>query len=116
MNKTTLRTLMGIAWLSALTGCVTIPEVEYADFKPLPRNQRVIQEVKLTWDVRPDASEYCGQRLAAAGKTVGGMAGTPVACATWVRSTGVCTIVTNANPNHVVLGHELRHCFEGHFH
>jgi len=25
-------------------------------------------------------------------------------------------VVTGPNPNHVVLGHEVRHCFEGHFH
>ena len=61
MNKTILHTLVGIALLSGLSGCLTIPEAEYADFKPLPRNQRVIQEVKLTWDVRPDASEVCSQ-------------------------------------------------------
>jgi hypothetical protein len=37
-----------------------------------------------------------------------------VGCAIWEG--WVCTIYTRRMTSHEVLGHELRHCFEGHFH
>jgi hypothetical protein len=40
----------------------------------------------------------------------------PIACAVWTKTTNECKIITGPNPNHLVLGHEVRHCFEGHFH
>lgn len=36
------------------------------------------------------------------------------ACAKWTSKT--CTIITGAETSHALLGHELRHCFEGKFH
>ncbi len=38
------------------------------------------------------------------------------ACAVWNVKTNVCTIMTEAHASEEVLGHEVRHCFEGHFH
>ncbi|WP_133239976.1 hypothetical protein [Limnohabitans planktonicus] len=38
------------------------------------------------------------------------------ACAVWNVKTNVCTIMTEPNAPDEVLGHEVRHCFEGHFH
>lgn len=35
-------------------------------------------------------------------------------CAFW--SYNECLIVTDKHTSHKTLGHELRHCFEGHFH
>ncbi len=101
-------------WLSllALTGCQSISQVEYEDFKPMPREQRVIHTVKLNWDVRPDASQYCEKFV----NKKAMFAATAIACAVWSEKAQTCTIVTTPNPNHVVIGHEVRHCFEGHFH
>jgi len=36
------------------------------------------------------------------------------ACAKWTSKS--CTIYTAPETSHAILGHELRHCFEGHFH
>lgn len=36
------------------------------------------------------------------------------ACARWTSKT--CTIITGPETSHGILGHELRHCFEGRFH
>jgi hypothetical protein len=95
-----------------LSGC-QIPHQEYENFKAMPEDQRAIKKVKLTWIVRPDVTEYCSQANIVKNK---GMMSTSIACAIWSENTQTCTIVTSPNPNHVVLGHEVRHCFEGHFH
>jgi hypothetical protein len=39
-----------------------------------------------------------------------------LACAVWNVKTNVCTIISGPNVPNEVLGHEVRHCFEGHFH
>ena len=36
------------------------------------------------------------------------------ACAKWTSKS--CTIYTAPETSHAILGHELRHCFEGNFH
>ena len=38
------------------------------------------------------------------------------ACAVWNVKTNVCTIISEPHASEEVLGHEVRHCFEGHFH
>jgi len=38
------------------------------------------------------------------------------ACASWDFEKRKCTIVTGKPTSHQVLGHEVRHCFEGAFH
>lgn len=99
--------------LMMLTGCQSISYTEYEDFQPMPKAQRVISNVNLTWDVRPDAADYCAKLKENKGNA---MMGAPIACAIWSAKAQTCTIVTSPNPNHVVIGHEVRHCFEGHFH
>ena len=37
-------------------------------------------------------------------------------CAIWKEDFSSCTIITPLTTTHDVIGHELRHCFEGHFH
>jgi hypothetical protein len=96
-----------------LSGCTQIPSSEYAQFTPLDEKKRIMNRVKLTWEVRADAVTYC-QRVQQDYQRDAAM--TVAACSIWSRSTNECTIVTGPNPDHVVLGHEVRHCFEGHFH
>jgi hypothetical protein len=38
------------------------------------------------------------------------------ACAGWDWQTNTCTVVTGKPTTHQILGHEIRHCFEGKFH
>lgn len=96
------------AWLQ---GCAVVSEAEYQEFAPMPTHARVMNNVNLTWEVREDVGDYCKHaQKKTADSTV------PIACAVWVASTSQCKVITGPNPNHVVLGHEVRHCFEGHFH
>ena len=99
--------------LALLSGCYTIAQSEYENFAAQPADKRIMNDIQLSWDIRPDASEVCA-KLSKKSQTTNGPA--PVACAVWTVAKKHCTIITTPNPNHVVLGHELRHCFEGHFH
>lgn len=103
----------------ALSGChslhlARLPASESLEFEPLPVHQRVMNEVRVRWEVREDVTAYCA-------KTVGmgweqANITPPLACASWSAARKECTIVTGTITSHVALGHELRHCFEGHFH
>lgn len=99
--------------VALLSGCYTIATTEYADFAAQSPDKRVMNTVNLNWEIRPDAAEYCAK---ISNKVGAAMATPAVACATWSAETKRCTIITTPNPNHVVIGHEVRHCFEGHFH
>lgn len=103
-----------LPFAALLSGCNTISAAEYADFEPQAAEKRIMQRVNLTWDVRADASEYCAKVMQRQGKKP--LEGQPIACATWSEAKNQCTIVTSPNPTHVVIGHEVRHCFEGNFH
>jgi hypothetical protein len=98
---------------AALVGCAGLSETEYLAFTPVPANARVMNQVKLTWEVRDDVGDYC-QKVNTKGSNLQTVQ--PIACAVWVKATNECKVVTGPNPNHLVLGHEVRHCFEGHFH
>ena len=112
--KTTHIMKMMMVWLCAsLTGCAVVSQTEYADFKPMPRDARVMNDIKLTWEVREDVGEYCSKSQKKNGHLQGVQ---PLACAIWSPTKNECKVVTGPNPNHLVLGHEVRHCFEGHFH
>jgi hypothetical protein len=99
--------------LVGAVGCAVIPHHEYAEFTPLGNNQRQMNKIQISWDVRQDATQFCKKLQMNKGASV---QGTPVACAVWSVQRQECLIVTGSVVSHVVLGHELRHCFEGHFH
>ena len=112
--------LCAMALLSlALTGCHTlgphnIPSHEYESFTPLPESQRIMNQVRIKWEVREDVVEYCA-RAARMGREQAYLT-PPVACAIWSVPAKECTVVTGPKVTHVALGHEVRHCFEGRFH
>lgn len=102
-----------------LTGCQTLGPLhiaphEFESFVPLPEGQRIMNHVRIKWEVREDVAEYCAQ-AAHLGREQAHMT-PPVACAIWSVASKECTVVTGPEVNHLVLGHEVRHCFEGHFH
>jgi len=105
--------------LAALTGCQTvgggvIPASESENFIPLTPEKRIMNMVKIKWEVREDVAQFCAK----ASQMTPNQAywSPPVACAIWNVPTKECTIVTGKETNHVAMGHEMRHCFEGHFH
>ena len=103
----------------ALAACQTLPSrhvaiSELSHFTPKPAEQRVMDQVKLRWEVREDVVEHCAAATGMGRERA--YTTPPLACAIWRVATRECTIVTGPVTTHVALGHELRHCFEGHFH
>ena len=107
------------AVLMVLTGCAsvqgpTLPVSELETFIPLPTHARVMNDVKVRWEVRENVTEVCS-RAAKLSPTQAWMT-PPLACAMWNVASKECVIITGKKVSHVELGHELRHCFEGNFH
>jgi hypothetical protein len=105
--------VLAVFLLVLLSGCYTISKTEYDHFSAQPVEKRMMNDIQLSWDIRADAAEYCAKisnaSLAAPNTPV-------VACSVWTVANRRCTIITTPNTSHVVIGHEVRHCFEGHFH
>jgi hypothetical protein len=99
--------------LMGVVGCAAIPPHEFTEFKPVDPSERQMNQIKMTWEVREDAAEFCKQQQVDKGVST---QGAHVACAVWSVPKQECRIITGNLVSHVVLGHELRHCFEGHFH
>jgi hypothetical protein len=100
--------------VAVLTGCSNLPMEEYADFQPLPAHKRVMNQVKIHWEVRDDVADFCA-KAKGMGKEAAFLT-PPLACAVWNTTAKECTVVTGRKTTHIALGHEVRHCFEGHFH
>ena len=103
---------------SLLTGCLatgpTLPVAELESFTPMPKSARIMNDVKVRWEVRENVAEFCGR--AAKLSTAQAYFTPPIACAMWNVQSKECVIITGQQVTHVALGHELRHCFEGSFH
>lgn len=101
-----------------LTACQTlgggIQASEYEVFTAQPVDKRIMKEVKLRWEVREDVTQYCARSIGMGREQA--YITPPVACAVWHVASKECVIVTGTQTTHVALGHEVRHCFEGHFH
>lgn len=107
------------AVLMVLTGCAslqgpTLPVSELESFVPVPQQARLMNDVKVRWEVRENVAEVCGR--AAKITTAQAWMTPPLACAMWNVASKECVIITGKKVSHVELGHELRHCFEGNFH
>lgn len=106
--------------LLLLTGCQTmngggmLANAEFEKFTPLAKEKRVIEEVKLRWEVRSDVVDFCAKSIGMGREQA--YFTPPVACAVWHVAKKECVIITGTQTTHLALGHELRHCFEGHFH
>ncbi len=104
--------------LGALTGCASmqasIPLSELDSFTAKTESQRVLNRVRVRWEVRDDVAQVCSQKVSSLGAQT--VQAAPIACAVWNVPAQECVIVTARQVNHVTLGHELRHCFEGNFH
>ncbi len=102
-----------------MAGCQTmgggvIPSAEYEKFTPKAPEKRIMKEVNLRWEVREDVAQYCAKSIGMGREQA--YITPPVACAVWHVQRQECVIVTGKETTHVALGHEVRHCFEGHFH
>jgi hypothetical protein len=114
-----LAILASAAALMVLTGCASVqgpslPVPELESFVPMPKHARLMNDVKVRWEVRENVAEVCG-RAAQLSPTQAWMT-PPLACAMWSVASKECVIITGKKVSHLELGHELRHCFEGNFH
>jgi hypothetical protein len=110
---------LSVSGMVLLAGCQTmgggmIPAAEYEQFTPKTPDQRIMKEVKLRWELRDDVAQYCAKSIGMGREQ--SYITPPVACAVWHVAKRECVIVTGTQTSHVALGHEVRHCFEGHFH
>jgi hypothetical protein len=114
-----LRLMSVIALVIGLSGCQgasnhKVSSLEFASFNVMPANYRIMNQVRINWEVREDVAHFCAHA-----KSMGreqSYLTPPMACAMWDILKAECTVVTGPVTSHVALGHELRHCFEGHFH
>lgn len=104
--------------MTFLAGCQTmgggVPAAEYEIFVPKPAAMRQMNQINVRWEVRNDVAQYCSQTIGLPSQKANSTP--PLACAIWQVDTKECLIVTGNRTSHVALGHEIRHCFEGHFH
>lgn len=107
-----------------LSACQTLTvelsdQAEHPTFTPLSPDQRIMNTVTIKWEVRDDAAEFCAKSMRVRSLQPGrelAFATPPMACAIWYVPGKECTVITSKKVSHALLGHEVRHCFEGHFH
>jgi hypothetical protein len=105
--------------LAACQSTSHLPVAEFEEFTALPKQERIMQTVKVNWEIKANVAEACVRLMKNSLNEKDrdhAYIAPPLACAVWFVSRNECTIYTAANLSHTVLGHELRHCFEGHFH
>lgn len=105
--------------LALVSGCQSVgggllPAKEFADFTAKSQEDRIMQKVSLRWEIRDDVAEYCARSIGMGREQA--YFTPPLACAVWHVKRKECVIVTGKVTSHVALGHEVRHCFEGHHH
>ena len=110
--------LLCVGGLGTLVSCRSLPDgtsvQEIQAFTVPPESIQAIREIRLRWMIREDAGEYCQQKLKH--PPVSETSALPLACAVWNTKTKECTIVTKPTTTHLIMGHEVHHCFSGHFH
>ena len=111
-DKTLNRWFAIIALIGAiviLSGCsATVHIPKEAAFDPRP----VQTKMSITWVVSENPTAECKRLFP---KQMGFHPVIP-ACAGWSFEAQECVIVTGKTSTHQILGHEIRHCFEGAFH
>ena len=72
---------------------------------------------KISWEVVDDVPKACSEdRIRSIGKPYPYKV---LACSNWhknIFNQYVCRIITGKNVNNEIVGHEIRHCFQGNFH
>jgi hypothetical protein len=98
-----------------LGGCVTIVGLdskELEPFTPIPEKYRLMNKVVMEWKIVDNLKEACNAKSGSYIIKNDSLLG----CAVWFADKKECTIITTKKVSHMILGHEVRHCFEGHFH
>ena len=118
-----IKTVLLLVFFSVLSGCINIDNgsrVGYAKdarFFENPDERTTLSESKrstITWRKVEDPDKYCrawlNQNLEDVSKPIRG-------CSAWISyPRRECIIVTGPEPKFETVGHELNHCYYGHFH
>lgn len=91
--------------------------------KPFDATTNIHDKVEVIWRLSDNVAKDCETEARKRIKDFKGYGYKPEACAFWSSdkkwvfwTTSVCTIITKKNPTMHDIGHEVRHCFQGHFH
>lgn len=71
-------------------------------------------KTEITWRIVDDPAKECNRESRKRFKNFNGFGYEPEACAIWEKDK--CLIITSKRPTMHELGHEIRHCFQGHWH
>jgi hypothetical protein len=107
--------------LLGLSGCATteiLPSSEYLPFKAASDERRVITgAAKILIARSDDLIRDCGRHnVFMPAPTSPFFIYVLEGCARWSSEKKECIIFVRPNASNVVIGHEMRHCFEGSFH
>ena len=97
--------------LAACSHIVILPAEEYKPFEAKQQSLRIIEAPKIYFLFIEDTATVCEAlvgRLQANERYLG--------CAHWRMAEQACTVFIPSDTKSVILGHEVRHCFEGKFH
>jgi hypothetical protein len=99
--------LILLTFIFLLSGCSATTPYKVIDYnvpaKPGTRSTIV------KWIVVDDVDKVCRQLNTVASTKILG-------CSRWTKDHSLCEIYTGPSTSHQILGHELHHCFDGHFH
>ncbi len=101
-----------IALLSvSCSSFIAVPAHEYETFDAKPQELRAIEAPKILFVMTDDIAPLCESLI---GKLQ--LNKQYLGCAHWNVHKQFCTVYVPADFQDVILGHEVRHCFEGAFH
>lgn len=92
----------------AILSCIGL-SVAHAQTFDATKNLR--KTITITWEVVDDVNKACDAEMA---KYNAKLTYKVDACSVWKGST--CKIITKKKPTEEDVGHEVRHCFQEHFH
>ena len=82
--------------------------------RPFNATIRLHETSRITWRVVEDVQAACNAERV---KNGGAPYGYPInACSTFWKEINTCIIITEKSTTMHTLGHEVRHCFQGHWH
>lgn len=83
-------------------------------YKRFDANKNFTNKSEITWIAVDNPAKVCEQEGRKRFSNFKGFNYVPQACAIWEDNK--CLIITKKRPNMHELGHEVRHCFQGHWH
>jgi hypothetical protein len=101
-----------------LTPCKNLYAFKEAPFEKFDVKKNMTKKTSMTWTgIDTDINDFCQKESKKRG--FGGFGYHVDACTFWdqdILGNDVCTVYTPSQVNLVMLGHEVRHCFQGAWH